>query len=425
MIDQADQTLAEIFDCLSPAATDVAGREDEINWLTQQLGEAARVVLSGPAGMGKSTIVRQALIQTAERHDAVALRLDLDRYATFGAALDTLSQSVAAFAANPGALNPNSKMLGESRASIIGDSFSKSEKAPFATAREPNSTGLSFEEARRLGQSLDQFTRAAGSRNLRAVFVLESSQRLRELGGASALTALDRSMADQSRLAFVFCSQQTFLEAARRDFSIGENSGGQSRALDRVNPVSLARWINEKFALAGVLADGVGEICTQLGGPRTADVIELAKATLETAATVGRATVATVQKVMNRFAQRDAANSASQWAALTRDEQRFVADVVQQSRKEPVSMATLLDRFSVGQAEQHGVEFSLLKKGVLEKLPSGQLFVRSATFAYWSAEHVQRVRGMSFVPVQSQTNASANQVNSPSTAARRSNLSSV
>lgn len=376
---------SEIFDCLAPQAPELAGREEEVSWLTSQLCENARVVLSGPAGIGKSAIAHQALRQFSTMQETVGLRLDLDRYTDFAGVAQTVEQAV--------------DFLSNNRATkgVIGDPFPLRESAQNSAGHRGEA---SPQDLKRFTEGLAQLSRIGAAQKLQTVFLLESSQRLSALGGDGATATFQRAMQEQFSLRFVCCSQQSFVEAARRS-PIGQGVNLASRALDRVNPAQLARWINERFAQAGLSSDGVGEQCTQLGGPRTSDVIELAKATFDVAAMIGRATALTVRNVMQNLSRQDSPKSAEQWSALSPEEKNFVSSLVQKSRGEPVGIGSVIDRFSLGHLDESQTEYSLLKKGVLEKLPSGRLFVQSATFAHWTAEYGQLKRSVAFKSAES------------------------
>ena len=74
----APDILTDGFDSTSP----LAGREEELAWLVSSLRDHARVVLSGPEGMGKTALVGQASLYLHQYYATSLVRLDLQQHRT-------------------------------------------------------------------------------------------------------------------------------------------------------------------------------------------------------------------------------------------------------------------------------------------------------------------------------------------------------
>ncbi len=134
-----------------------------------------------------------------------------------------------------------------------------------------------------LGTTLDLLDDLAGKRVVRLGIILDEFQEIHRLEGETAEWHL-RGVMEQHR-------NLTYLLAGSRTALIHRMVSDPGRAFYKLMDVlhmgpmdddHFARWIDERIAGSGRAMPGLGEECLKVAGPRTRDVVQLARAAWNT-----------------------------------------------------------------------------------------------------------------------------------------------
>ena len=250
-------------------------RADELARLHSAItSPGARLLLHGPRRMGKTALLHRAL---ARAHDQGA--------AAFIADLSTASSPVDL---------ANRVMESATRAlrrrwTDTASEFVRRLKAVLSFSPDIT-TGLiipSFElslrsdtpDAQRdtLLKVLDAIEAMAREHDTPIAIILDESQELHQLGGKPLMAQLRASMEHHTHVSYILSTSdsafvQQLAEPAHPLFGLLDHL-----ALGPIESTHFARWIDERLSALGVISHGVGSESIELVGPRTRDVIALAR----------------------------------------------------------------------------------------------------------------------------------------------------
>jgi DNA-directed RNA polymerase subunit F len=123
-----------------------------------------------------------------------------------------------------------------------------------------------------------------------------------------------------------------------------------------IEPGYLAAWLEERMEERGVRCDEVGPECVQIAGPRTRDVIQLARKTFDLTAGTGRADAESVRHAFEELVEEEDGPIRSWWDDLTPAQQNIIravaATTAGMTTAETAKRFTLLTSSAVTQAIQ-------------------------------------------------------------------------
>lgn len=133
------------------------------------------------------------------------------------------------------------------------------------------------EQQRTLGQVLDALEEIATRKRVTIGIVIDEIQALQSLGGEQAEWHLRGVMQHHHHLAYVLAGSKPSL--LRQMTAQGRAFFGMldTMAFGPIAAEHLASWIDARLSGAGVAARGIGAECISLAGPRTRDVVQLAR----------------------------------------------------------------------------------------------------------------------------------------------------
>ena len=300
-------------------------RADELRRIEQALLEPGdKLLVFGRRRMGKSSTLDRAIEHVTER-DAVAFRADLSGATTVTDVANRILQGT-------------SRALGRRWLDILAG-FLKSLTLRVTLSADPM-TGIALptlslegrihaldEQRTSLERVLDAVDETAQQRGLQIGIVLDEFQHIHRFGGESAEWHL-RSVIERHRhVAYV---------AAGSELSLIEAMQGEGRAFYKLfrllhhGPIDaehFARWIEERLAGAGLEPAGIGARIVATGGPRTRDIVELARTVYDVASPRGAIGETTLDDALREMLETNGEPFRRLWEELPPSQQNVLRAV--------------------------------------------------------------------------------------------------
>lgn len=235
----------------------------------------AKLLIYGPRRVGKTSTILVAS-QAAERDGVHVIRADLS---TVSSTADVTNRLLAAAVRSVGRAWKDLASLFVERLQIsVGLRPDPATGLAIPTldaslrGRDPGA------QRETLGNTLDMLDALAAERNVRLGIILDEFQEIHRLDGETAEWHLRGVIERHAHLTYVLAGSRTAL--------IQRMVSDPARALYKLMDVlhlgpmeddHFARWIDERMADSGKPAPGVGERCLEVAGPRTRDVVQLAR----------------------------------------------------------------------------------------------------------------------------------------------------
>lgn len=258
-------------------------RASEIRTIVRVLGEpSAKLLLIGERRVGKTSVLLAA-IERVRARNGKAFLVDLSTASSLADVATRL-------------LDAATRGLGRGWKDFT-ETVARHVKATLSVKPDP-ATGLLIpsvqlearradlaEQQRTLGQVLDAIEDMAQRRNTTVGVVLDEMQELHSLGGEQAEWHLRGVIQHHQHLSYVLAGSRPSL---LRDMT------GEGRAfygmldtmtIGSIESDHLASWIDARFGAARMACRGVGAECIRLAGPRTRDVVQLARKAYDVAST--------------------------------------------------------------------------------------------------------------------------------------------
>jgi hypothetical protein len=230
------------------------------------------------------------------------------------------------------------------------------------------------EQFQTLGQVLDALESVAAERGVHLAVVLDEFQEIHRFGGEKAEWQLRGIIQHHRHLTYVLSGSQPHL--------IGRMVG-KGRAfyglLDKlhfgaIERKHLAAWIDERNEAAGLHAPGLGEIAIDLAGPRTRDIIQLARKAFDVASANADAEALAAAAFREIVVEEDDMIRA-RWNAMTSHQQNVMRAIA--AGEKGLSTRDTINRFSLrSSAAATQTARSFLEEGLIvaAKTPTGYGF---------------------------------------------------
>lgn len=302
------------------SGTYFTNRAAEVKRIRQAIMEPTRLLIFGPRRMGKSSAIAVAS-ERARRESALVVRADLSTASTLVDVANRLLHSLSA-QREPGWL---ARLAGSLAAtvSLTVDPVTGAPRIIFgAEARQ-----APLERQRRSLEKVIEALAAEGKETGRVGVVLDEFQAIVRFGGEEAEWHLRDLMQRHAELSFVCAGSEVslvkeMLEEHRAFFRMFE--------LLRVGPVDpehLARWIDARLEKAGVAPDGAGAAAVDRAGPRTQDILQVARHLYARGLASGAAGAADVEPAMRDVVREEDPVIRTIWSGLTAHQQNVLRAV--------------------------------------------------------------------------------------------------
>ncbi len=250
-------------------------RADEVRTIVRTLTEpGAKLLVIGERRMGKTSTLLAAM-ERARRAGGRAILVDLSTATTMSDVATRL-------------LDAATRGLGKTWKDLAAV-FARHVKAALSVRADPVSGLLvptlqvearradPAEQQRTVGQLLDALEAIAADRATTIGIVLDEVQELHALGGEQAEWHLRGVIQHHQHLSYVLAGSRP--STLREMIGPGRAFYGMldTLAFGAIEGDHLARWIDGRLRAGKVGGHGVGAACVALAGPRTRDVVQLAR----------------------------------------------------------------------------------------------------------------------------------------------------
>lgn len=291
------------FDRL-PAASSFFDREKEVAEIVKAITGGVNLLVYGPRRMGKTSCLLKAARIAADKHGAVSFFVDLSLYATLADVTEALLKSAM----------PALGSLGSRTAYILAETVRGLVLKPNAKASvDGGASGVpsidleiglelrgrdSAAHSKALIDVLDRIDELAGKSRKKVAVILDEFTFLELIGPERVSWQLRGAMQKHQHVAYIFAgSVQHIIDQLHGDQ--GPFMGMFGRLLVGPIPADLmSEWIDKSHERSGIQSEGAGAECVLLAGPRTRDIIQLARRTFDEAMTKGIAKPSTVRAAL-------------------------------------------------------------------------------------------------------------------------------
>jgi hypothetical protein len=172
---------------------------------------------------------------------------------------------------------------------------------------------------------------------------IDEFQRIHEWGGEDAEWALKAAMETHRNLAYVLAGSKRHLIEAM----VSRKGRALWKQVDvlpflPINPEILAEWIHQHAARTGVAFSlAACDLIVALAGPRTRDIVQLARAVWDAAVRRGEADESTVEVAMDALVREAGALFAALWRERQPVEQRILRALAAERDLEPTATDAL------------------------------------------------------------------------------------
>ncbi len=288
------------FDRL-PTATSFFDREKEVSEIVNAITGGVNLLVYGPRRMGKTSCLLKAARIAADKHDAVSFFVDLSLYASLADVTEALLKNA----------TPALGSLGSRTAYILAETVKGLVLKPKAKASVDGGVsgvpsvdieiGLelrgkdSVAHSKALIDVLDKIDELAGKSRKRVAIILDEFTFVELIGPERVSWQLRGAMQKHQHVAYILAgSVQHMIDQLLGDH--GPFMGMFGRLLVGPIPTDLmSEWIDTSLKKNGIHSEGAGAECVLLAGPRTRDIIQLARRTFDEAKAKGIAKPSSVK----------------------------------------------------------------------------------------------------------------------------------
>lgn len=291
------------FDRL-PTATSFFDREREVAEIVKAITEGVNLLVYGPRRMGKTSCLLKAARIAADKYGAVSFFVDLSLYATLADVTEALLKNA----------TPALGSLGSRTAYILAETVKELVLKPKAKASIDGGVGVapsidieiglelrgkdSTAHSKALIDVLDKIDELAGKSRKKVAIILDEFTFLELIGPERVSWLLRGAMQKHRHIAYILAgSVQRVIDQLHGDQ--GPFMGMFGRLLVGPIPTDLmSEWIDTSLKKNGIQSEGAGAECVLLAGPRTRDIIQLARKTFDEAKAKGVAKPSNVRAAL-------------------------------------------------------------------------------------------------------------------------------
>ena len=220
------------------------------------------------------------------------------------------------------------------------------------------------------GEALDAIEQLATSKRTHVGVVLDEFQEIHRFGGVDAEAHLRSIIQRHTHVSYVLAgSDERLIRAmtgARRPFY----KLFEPLEFGPMDPDHLARWIESRLASASIRPSNAGSMIVALAGPRTRDVVQLARATFEVSRASGAAGMSEIDEAFRQIVLAEDAPIRALWESLSPLQQNALRAVA--VRTEGLTTKVARRQFGLGETGPATKAMqTLVSRDLLVKTSSG------------------------------------------------------
>lgn len=212
-----------------------------------------------------------------------------------------------------------------------------------------------------LARVLDQLDAMARDRGITLGIAIDEFQEIRNFGGDQAEWHLRGVIQNHEHVAYVLAGSAPHLIQGMLDKGRAFYGLLDKLAFGPINAAHMADWIDSRMMKQGVSSEQAGARIVKVAGPRTRDIVQLARKTFDIASRSGPATDARVEAAFRELVDEDDAVLRNWWARLTPHQQNVMRAVA--ASTDPLTSRTTMRRFGLSSSSS---TTQALKKFVAE-----------------------------------------------------------
>lgn len=319
-------------------------RINEIKTMTSALTEPGhKLLVHGPRRMGKSSALRAAIQKANRKKKCVACYADLSTASTIA---DMANHVLLAIG----------RTLGERWKDVLEDirriRVSVELKHDSVSGLMLPALSMSLREAapidqhQTLGNILETFNQRAKKQNLTLGLVLDEFQEISRLGGRDAEWDLRSRIQTHDDISYVFSGSHEHLIERMTDKNEAFYGLCDKLSFGPIEPGHLSRWIDKRMTGCGLPAKQIGAYCVQLAGPRTRDIIQLARKTFDYARGDTNVLQQHVDNALSEITEEESDLFYRRWQKATAHQQNVLRAIA--ANQGGLTTRDVLRRFSLG-----------------------------------------------------------------------------
>lgn len=214
---------------------------------------------------------------------------------------------------------------------------------------------------------------------------IDEFQRIHEWGGEDAEWALKSAMETHRNLSYVLAGSKRHLIEAM----VSQKGRALWKQVDilpftAIDPEIMAEWIHQHAARTGITFSlAACDAIVQLAGPRTRDVVQLARVTWDSATQGSVVDQGAVEAAMEKLVREEGALFATLWRARAAADQRVLRALAAEPRIEPTG-AEALQQYRLGpKSTVASVLSRLVDQEVLSRDDAGRYTFDDPFFRRW------------------------------------------
>ncbi|HEX2717929.1 MAG TPA: hypothetical protein VHM67_09640, partial [Gemmatimonadaceae bacterium] len=206
-------------------------------------------------------------------------------------------------------------------------------------------SGLETQRAA-FGEALDAIEGLAATKGAHVGVILDEFQEIHRFGGEVAEAHLRSTIQDHRHASYVLAGSDARLIRAMTGARRPLYKLLEPMPFGPIDSAHLATWIDDRLTATGVRARGVGELIIALAGPRTRDVVQLARATFELGRSARAATEATIADAFLQVVLGEDAPTRALWERFSPLQQNVLRAVA--TRSTGLTTRATRTRFGLG-----------------------------------------------------------------------------
>jgi AAA+ ATPase superfamily predicted ATPase len=351
-------------------------RAPEVKRILGAMKEPTRLLVFGPRRMGKSSAI-QVAAERARKEGVLVLRADLSTASALVDVANRLLHSLSGQRERAWLAELAARLV--PTVSLTIDPLSGTPRVVFGAEGRTAPEERQRRSLEQVVQALADEARGPG----RVAVVLDEFQAVRRFGGEEAEWHLRDLMQRHGELSFV---------CAGSEVSLIQEMLGKDRAFFRmfellhlgpVAPGHLARWIESRMETAGVEPNGVGTPIVEGVGPRTQDILQVARHVYARGLGRGSAAMEDVDLATRDVVREEDPVIRTIWSDLTAHQQNVLRSVA--SGVEQIFSTSTRQRFGLPTSSTVAAAVDALeKRGVLTRnADDGSIHFESPFVRLW------------------------------------------